>query len=86
MDLKDYLHLYFGCPAIVNYDGEDFRSKIESVDLMYPRLVKKLILRPLSDITEIKEQDFRWLLSKGFDLFGLIHAGLAIDAKEVENG
>lgn len=52
----------------------------------------KLILRPLSDMTEDEkteeykigldpgiEEQFRWLLSKGFDLFGLIEAGLAID-------
>lgn len=60
----------------------------------------KLILRPLSDMTDeeyweadklqmpIKEfgeyqfsaEQYRYLLSKHFDLFGLIEAGLAIDA------
>jgi hypothetical protein len=29
---------------------------------------------------EHNEEQFLWLLSKGFDLFGLIDAGLAIDA------
>ena len=53
----------------------------------------RLVLRPLSDMTS-KENlthmdnskwgpytaiEFKWLLSEGFDLFGLIEAGLAID-------
>ena len=60
----------------------------------------KPILRPLSDMTleERKEsyrlkddlgigtvELFRWLLSKGFDLFGLIEAGLAIDKTNSTN-
>jgi len=55
------------------------------------------ILRPLSDMTEEEKiesgklykhlspnyEQFRWLLSKSFDLFGLIDAGLAIDKIKV---
>lgn len=32
---------------------------------------------------ELEPKDFTWLLSKGFDLFGLIEAGLAIDKTKV---
>jgi len=60
----------------------------------------RLLLRPLSDMTRIEElqylaqskskwgpyhpEDMRTLLSKGFDLFGLIEAGLAIDKTKQE--
>lgn len=58
----------------------------------------KPILRPLSSMTGIEQEDYeavngggrfkahpnaeayRWLVSKHFDLFGLIESGLAIDA------
>lgn len=55
----------------------------------------KLLLRPLSDISDEERveykktkkyysqdcpESFRYLLSKGFDLFGLIEAGLAVDS------
>lgn len=29
-------------------------------------------------------ETFRWMLSKGFDLFGLIDSGLALDATKLE--
>lgn len=60
----------------------------------------RLLLRPLSDMTRKEELthmdnskwgpytaiEFKWLLSEGFDLFGLIEAGLAIDkTKEVSH-
>lgn len=122
MELKDYLHLYWGCDCICSLwdlPGGDFITKIGGLELQIPRRVKKLILRPLSDMTEEEKQSYRrfmrafstnnilpviksghlinehhsrasveatvWLLRQGFDLFGLIDAGLAIDAKEVEN-
>lgn len=63
----------------------------------------KLILRPLSDMTEeemievdvdvpnilseyekLRPTAFSFLLSKGFDLFGLIDAGLAIDKTKLK--
>lgn len=54
----------------------------------------KPILRPLSDMTDKESkhhanilkgdtESIRYLLSKGFDLFGLIQAGLAIDKTKV---
>ena len=62
----------------------------------------KLILRPLSDMTEEEKNEYlligtdsstrfehnarrtQYLLSKGFDLFGLIDAGLAIDKTKLD--
>lgn len=65
----------------------------------------KLILRPLSDMTEEEDQielpkhnrgefidmhwypeGYVWLLSKGFDLFGLIDEGLAINKTTLSQG
>lgn len=60
----------------------------------------KLILRPLSsmtqeEMTELKgnplscsftPSQFRYLLSKHFDVFDLIEAGLAIDATTLQKG
>lgn len=134
MDIKDYIHLYLGCEVnITIYDkvhlgilsglnSDYFFIKVrgdraETPHRDYSKL--KLILRPLSDMTEgdkiemydslfddqihypnmsdayksnfvrIKMANFEpvvfvWLLSKHFDLFGLIDAGLAID-KTVKN-
>lgn len=69
----------------------------------------KLLLRPLSSMTEEEErhmistqddvkldgypeillkadsgETFRWMLSKGFDLFDLIESGLALDSTKIE--
>lgn len=105
-ELKDYLHLYLGCSVkwyngkiatLIDtdktncniYDVVKYHTGIENI---------KPILRPLSDMTEEEEmewrnisggnqsptlkesaEEIRWFLSKHFDLFGLIEAGLAID-------
>jgi hypothetical protein len=37
------------------------------------------------NFSAMNAEDFKFLLSKGFDLFGLIDAGLAIDAKTLTN-
>lgn len=37
------------------------------------------------DFSQMKADQFHYLLSKGFDLFGLIDAGLAVDIKTVES-
>lgn len=57
-------------------------------------MIVKPILRPLSDMTEEEDaidcdlspaEKFRFRLSKDFDLFGLIEAGLAIDKTKTSN-
>lgn len=126
-NIKDYLHLYIGCNIAIaeerfNSPGlrligiSDLGCQVrdESIKLsFYVNLEDcKLVLRPLSDMTEeearelcpngeypflkyLSEKDewytnrihfytaysecYRFLLSRGFDLFGLIDAGLAID-------
>lgn len=127
-ELKDYLHLYLGCPFIYGEGPKiwDGWSGFEKTDTYYYtdeeqnhiklgghhfQVAKiKPILRPLSDMTDEELQEcgnmvydfsddpelnnhkwqdfeiglapeqFHWLLSKHFDLFGLIEAGLAIDS------
>jgi hypothetical protein len=106
MKLQDYLHLYIGCDCKDNVTGVIRKLHtvyMESVGRQVYELSKdgivlrfyaeefKLLLRPLSDMTEEESlQDFphkptstercaevtRWLLSKHFDLFGLHDAGL----------
>lgn len=95
-DIKDYLHLYLGCQVLIDGEtlvtlvGFSHTYDIElyvNNQWLHHRFCK-LLLRPLSDMTD-EEMDEVWygpsertryLLSKGFDLFGLIEAGLAIDA------
>lgn len=118
MNIKDCLHLYLGCE--INYhlysDGEGYMANLtgtmidnwESYNQFKPA---KLILRPLSDMTEeegkevcrytrdaqafvkfntaigkeaINATTMVYLLSKHFDLFGLIDAGLAIDKTKIK--
>ena len=114
--IEDYLHLYLGCEAKVDVENElgqllaivlseriqlgiGFGFNNRAIRLHYSEEVK-LILRPLSDMTDEESkkvnfpvfnkngtpllnmwfpEDFLYLLSKHFDLFGLIDAGLAID-------
>jgi hypothetical protein len=138
-DIKDYLHLYLGCQAIIkDDDGADRKFHLNAYNLNYYRdwiSAVKPILRPLDDMTEEEAQplcqmqinglqegdratisqfnmfykrcefyihhsddpelhvyrflsfkefnpkQFAYLLSKGFDLFGLIDAGLAIEKR-----
>lgn len=124
-DITDYLHLYLGCEVEYGYEGRRSIGDLHGLDPKFGWKVFtrrpipdyhtvrteliKLILRPLSDMTD-QEMDEVWyghepknvlvmdyknsgitrkvalcsertryLLSKGFDLFGLIAAGLAID-------
>lgn len=113
-DRKDYLHLYLGCDIRNNITGTIVKLNSgwlhELRSNSYELNDWKLILRPLSDMTEEEAKDchnlttiqksidgkdvigyyrenepflepiqFAFLLSKHFDLFGLIDAGLAID-------
>jgi hypothetical protein len=81
---------------VLNEDGDEDALPIDENS--------RIVLRPLSDMTDDEESELRniwsdeyetgnnytsiiadaaqikWLLSKHFDLFGLIEAGLAIDA------
>lgn len=125
-EIKDYLHLYLGCEAEIEFiDSAKGRTKLECAHVqgvLTPELVKmvkscKPILRPLSDMTEEEFEDFKkiadsdfckmtvidaaskdgitrlahkfnataYLLSKHFDLFGLIESGLAIDKTKTTN-
>ncbi len=105
--IKDYISLYIGCelqtPDCIGINmGLYYADEIgyfNGVNVRYPEgkvYVQnynqiKLILRPLSDMTEEEKKDImnlnemgiyekvRYWLSKHFDLFGLIDAGLAID-------
>lgn len=116
-ELKDYLHLYLGCEALVegytnskspfNYRGIiNYQLLLESGQ--HYSSVKEIrpILRPLSDMTEkeimekerlkdceyesawsplmARAESFKYLLSKHFDLFGLIESGLAINAADLQ--
>jgi len=120
-EIKDYLHLYLGCEVMLP-DGFINKMVISSDDthkeisLWLAILTKcKLILRPLSDMTQEEAievwrlchptdiqtkayqvidyyrhninfyESIEWLflLSKHFDLFGLIEAGLAIDKTKI---
>jgi hypothetical protein len=56
-NIKDYLHLYFGCEAI---DQEGWKTKVEWSDLGYPENIQNLLLRPLHEMTE----------SDGMKIFG----------------
>lgn len=129
--LKDYLHLYLGCECritgyselrhilMVNETGLSVctGTDINGVHIWWKSKDCKLLLRPLSDMTEdegfalsdimgfftpdnfisaIKSgskyvMDFRlsfeltqYLLKQGFDLFGLIESGLAIDKTKTQ--
>lgn len=91
-------------------DSQLFGKKVGDVTLMGLNLLMcyrdkiidfKLLLRPLSDMTDseltefnrlrisfeigLSPEGFRYLLSKHFDLFGLIEAGLAIDKTKTIN-
>lgn len=113
-DIKDYLHLYLGSEtnygellAVDYYNnvvGVLVDGKPEAGDLKQI----KLILRPLSDMTDdemfnnVEPMTYglkslrgielhlqaaeltRYLLSKHFDIFGLIDAGLAIDKSKLK--
>lgn len=111
--IEDYLHLYLGCEcqtpegvmklnAVYHDSNPVFYDSVN--DFAFSEI--KLILRPLSSMTEVEQNEiglyggggnkfcdwkgtpvngfspdtFRLLLSKSFDLFGLIESGLAIDA------
>lgn len=114
-DIKDYLHLYLGSEFLSDYPtnptspqiltGHTFEQIVHCTNdgLCWNPKYIKLLLRPLSDMTEeerttvidinvqmLKQNSLTgsmkydghscaYLLSKGFDLFGLIEAGLAID-------
>lgn len=106
-ELEDYLHLYLGCEFLDEKTKDELQYKLDIERLELINRTNdwkdiKLILRPLSDITEGEKMDLRshflemdnpyntgdtpwhfeqtrYLLSKHFDLFGLIEAGLAID-------
>lgn len=127
--IENYLHLYLGHNVMV-YNLHSI-MKLHSVSIDHNRILVsdgsltryvmmhevKLILRPLSSITEeeadsIQEKYFFWsidfdrdkikfainiadrlskqmdvaryLLSRGFDIFGLIDANLALDATKIE--
>jgi hypothetical protein len=111
-DIKDYLHYYPKAKILICEPGvEPVSHYLEGVDWYLGKAIAervsydptwiKLLLRPLSDMTEeegmeifwkpvkgenfsIKTgEEFRQLLIKGFDLFGLIDAGLAIDKNTV---
>lgn len=100
MILKDYLHFYLGCD-IQHEDGTIEKLKSIDTEISYVNFgwgnakqmdKVKLILRPLSDMTEDERSEavamskvfkydaeqMKYLLSKQFDLFGLIEAGYAI--------
>lgn len=113
-EIKDYIHLYLGCEVMVESDNSDSYKDVieaivveESVNLKktsdyyfegYNDFEIKLLLRPLSDMTD-EEADIthgilndyhtheatRFLLSKHFDLFNLIPEGLAIDKTKHSN-
>ncbi len=71
-DIKDYLHLYLGCDTLdkdnnrsylvaVYDDGVGFvRYANEAVCISFNRDVHKLILRPLSDMTEDECKYLAW--------------------------
>ena len=117
-ELKDYLHLYLGCDVYMDNPHAAFHKDTLDVDLLerlyndLPMKCYKLILRPLSDMTEDEEKYvglglkagtanasmlksgyfhsttpkvFYYLLSKHFDLFGLIESGLAVNAAEIKS-
>lgn len=134
MELKDYLHYYFGCDFLANgncYTMDRIDTLIKGTrerngnsvwNDFEPHKIKP-ILRRLEDMTEEEARNFlkhavpgaeyitqneygviwqsqgsrseifylfgppagfHYLLRQHFDLFGLIPAGLAIDAKTVE--
>lgn len=126
-ELKDYLHLYLGCEVFIeSYSFMNGNKREKLIDKLTevgingridcekytpPDGDVKLVLRPLSDMTE-EEKDWldehenfvnnykqnaeseliiewdaektSYLLSKHFDLFGLIEAGLAIDKTTIK--
>ena len=101
-DIKDYLHLYLGCEAMLTFkNGNIEKVTITTLPVEKPERFKP-ILRPLSDMTaeemlecsslktmgtlfQIMGETTKYLLSKHFDLFGLIEAGLALDKTNVTN-
>lgn len=113
-NIKDYLHLYYGC-EVARYDSEGVRYKVAVNKAWLIEAFEKggknfytykLLLRPLSDMTEGEKDEYykhrgfgwiynlekqmskdaagtRFLLSKSFDIFGLIESGLAIDKTKI---
>jgi hypothetical protein len=113
-NIKNYIHLYPKVPIAICEPGiEPVGHYLEGYDwnleqaiaerVKYPIEWIKLILRPLSSITDDERMDWEliglscpnadkyktaimeaeatlFLLSKHFDVFGLIDAGLALDA------
>lgn len=115
--LRDYAHLYLGQIMRYTGNGKPFRGTkidepltVDNYNLMLFSNDRKLVLRPLSDMTEEEARDI-WdstmpnigykhnhkdrllcsthtivtsavvipvLLAHGFDLFGLIEAGVAV--------
>lgn len=129
-ELKDYLHLYAcaKCLIVKNFGAKVIEETV-TINTLYENqfndghksYIKKLILRPLSDMTEEEENEIecefgsyglgvnhlcnalknhdmryvkrlddafnltRYLLSKHFDIYGLIEAGLAINKSKIKN-
>lgn len=113
--IENYLHLYLGCEVIADiyqgnikallngvsftHDSVDVRIRTLNCLEYLPASKIKLILRPLSDISE-KEEDYVnqincnklygmteitvYLLSCSFDLFDLIENNLAIDKTQIK--
>ncbi len=122
MKIEDYLHLYFGQKFQYLWNGEKSEVTL-TYSFLEPEYLKhatekRLILRPLSDMTKMEQKEYanmagpaskgenllpvipagrlinhfvnkhdpfiiKWFLSKGFDVFGLLESGLAIDAKTI---
>ena len=101
-NIKDYLHFYIGCEFSNGLDAKVRTVTFSNADTILGAKVGdfKLILRPLSDMTEEEGEEWqkigfepdsrgvdywpmmarniKFLTDKGFDLFGLIEANLAI--------
>ena len=99
--IKDYLHFYIGCKIKANRSISGEWSLL-TVSHLHDSSHFKLLIRPLSDMTEEEKNEYlltgtdsmtrfehnairtQYLLLKGFDLFGSIDAGLAIDKTKLD--
>jgi hypothetical protein len=110
-NIKDYLHLYFGCEGeLIAPDGIPYVGTEKLNTWLLNEIAEKRksfipILKPFSykEMPEKEKRRFEdetegslnyylltarqaaWLLKNHYDIFGLIKAGLAIDATTLPN-
>lgn len=87
--IEDYLPFYLGCEVLCGWDSKVRKLTPSNFNLFIGNSVWngniKPILYPLKyEIALASPEDIRMYLKQHYDLFGLIEAGIAIDATKIK--